>query len=148
VLELRDIEAEEMKQHAEPDPPSLPTLDHDPTISHSQSRGQPLEVITSDLGGFFHELKSAYKTDALYQKFLSHPESHPSFKLSGDYLLRLNHAGETVLCVPKHIHSTTKQSLCGMILQSAHQILGHLDAQRTADYIRRWYWWPYIFANT
>jgi hypothetical protein len=35
VLELRDIEAEEMKQHAEPDPPSLPSLDHDPMISHS-----------------------------------------------------------------------------------------------------------------
>jgi hypothetical protein len=148
VLELRDTEAEEMKQHAEPDPPSLPSLDHDPTISCSQSIGQPLEVITSDSDGFFQELKSAYKTHALYQKVLSHPESHHSFKLSGDYFARLNHAGETVLCIPKHLHLTTKQSLRGMILQSAHQILGHLGAQRTADYIRRWYWWPRIFADT
>jgi hypothetical protein len=107
-----------------------------------------LKVITSDSDGFFQELKSAYKTDALYQKVLSHPESHHFFKLSGDYLPRLNYAGETVLCIPKHMYSTTKQSLRGMILQSAHQILGHLAAQRTADYIRRWYWWPRIFADT
>jgi hypothetical protein len=40
-----------------------------------------------------------------------------------------------VLCVPKHIHTKTKQSLCGMILHSAHLILGHPGAQHTADYV-------------
>jgi hypothetical protein len=137
-----------MKRHAEPDNAQLPIENSNLTIARSRARGQPLEVVTSDSDGFFTELKSAYKTDALYQKVLSHPESHPSFKLSNRYLLRANYAGETVLCVPKHIHSVTKQSLRGMILHSAHHILGHLGAQRTADYICRWYWWPRIFTDT
>jgi hypothetical protein len=34
-----------------------------------------------------------------------------------------------------------------MVLDSAHLILGHLGSQRTSEYIRRWYWWPRIFAD-
>ena len=33
-------------------------------------------------------------------------------------------------------------TVIAMIIAQAHQTLGHLGAQRTTDYIRRWYWWP------
>ena len=28
------------------------------------------------------------------------------------------------------------------VIEQAHTILGHYGAQKTADYIRQWYWWP------
>ena len=33
-------------------------------------------------------------------------------------------------------------SLMATVIKKAHTILGHYGAQKTADYIRRWYWWP------
>jgi hypothetical protein len=30
------------------------------------------------------------------------------------------------------------------VIEQGHLILGHFGAQKTADYIRRWYWWPRI----
>ena len=51
-----------------------------------------------------------------------------------------NCGGEEVLCVP---HAKIKGDMViTMIIAQAHQMLGHLGAQRTMDYIRRWYWWP------
>jgi hypothetical protein len=59
LLEPRDVEAEEMRQHAEPDVP-MPTQGLDPTVAQSRSRGQPLEIATEHPDEFFQELKSAY----------------------------------------------------------------------------------------
>ena len=51
-----------------------------------------------------------------------------------------NRGGEEVLCVP---HTKIMgNTVIAMIIAQAHQTLGHLGAQQTADYIRRWYWWP------
>src|ERR1700692_4236232 len=37
---------------------------------------------------------------------------------------------------------TKDYSLTAIIIEQAHTILGHFGAQKTADYICRWYWWP------
>ena len=51
-----------------------------------------------------------------------------------------NQGGEEVLCIP---HMKAKgDMIIVMIIAQAHQMLGHLRAQWTADYICRWYWWP------
>ena len=47
---------------------------------------------------------------------------------------------QEVLCIPRKI--TKDYSLTATIIDQAHAILGHFGAQKTADYIRRWYWWP------
>jgi hypothetical protein len=124
------------------------TIGPDPSIAQSCPHGEPLEIVTNEPDLFFEELKSAYKEDALYQKILANPSAHPTFTISNGFLLQKNHAGESVLCVPKHTYSKTNQSLRGMVLDSAHHILGHLGSKCTADYVRRWYWWLHIFADT
>ena len=51
-----------------------------------------------------------------------------------------NHSGEEVLCV---LHMKVKGDMViTLIITQAHQMLRHLKAQRTMDYICRWYWWP------
>ena len=51
-----------------------------------------------------------------------------------------NRGGEEVLCVP-HVKAKG-DTVIAMIIAQVHQMLGHLGAQRTADYICRWHWWP------
>ena len=31
-----------------------------------------------------------------------------------------------------------------MIIDNGHQTLGHFGARKTSEYIRRWYWWPFL----
>ena len=35
-------------------------------------------------------------------------------------------------------------SFTATVIDQAHMILGHFGPQKTADNIRRWYWWPKI----
>ena len=39
-------------------------------------------------------------------------------------------------------------SLTAIVIDQAHTILGHFGPQKTADYVRRWYWWPRIGPET
>jgi Integrase zinc binding domain len=50
-----------------------------------------------------------------------------------------NHRGQEVLCIPRVI--TREDSLTAIIIDQAHTVLGHFSTQKTADYIRQWYWW-------
>jgi hypothetical protein len=34
-----------------------------------------------------------------------------------------------------------------IVIEQAHMILGHFSAQKTADYIRHWYWWPRLASE-
>ena len=52
-----------------------------------------------------------------------------------------NCGGEEVLCVP-HAKIKGDTVITMIIVAQAHQMLRHLGAQWTMDYIRRWYWWP------
>src|SRR5262249_18365952 len=53
-----------------------------------------------------------------------------------------NWIGEPVLCIPRARNK--KFSLTAQVIEQAHTTLGHFGPQKTADYIRRWYWWPRI----
>ena len=51
-----------------------------------------------------------------------------------------NWGREEVFCIP---HMKVKgDMIITMIITQAHQMLVHLGAQWTRDYICRWYWWP------
>ena len=39
---------------------------------------------------------------------------------------------------------TKDYSLTTIVIEQAHTILGHFSAQKTVDYICRWYWWPQL----
>jgi hypothetical protein len=50
-----------------------------------------------------------------------------------------------MVCVP--VVPYGNQTMIGVLIDQAHQVVGHYGAQRTAEYLRRWYWWPQISAN-
>jgi len=47
-----------------------------------------------------------------------------------------------VLCLPR------TRALLTQILEQAHGIVGHFRGQRTCEYIKHWYWWPQMVADT
>ena len=53
-----------------------------------------------------------------------------------------NRAGTSVLCIPLVVQN--KRRLTEVIILQAHEVLGHFGPQKTAEYIRRHYWWPRI----
>ena len=72
--------------------------------------------------------------------------NNPSFKEREGFIWTRNRGGEDVVCVPSS--SSTDTTLRTRILEQAHQIVGHYGPERTAEYIRRWYWWPRIYSET
>ena len=91
-------------------------------------------------------LKNSYQDDALFAKVLANPETHQAFDIHNGLIWTKNIGLERVVCLPKGKYG--QQSIRGAVLEQAHQIVGHFGHQRTADYIRRWYWWPTLNPDT
>ena len=90
--------------------------------------------------GLEHTISAGYKDDSVLSKVLNKPEHYLMFKVRNDLIYMDKRGGEEVLCIP---HTKFKgDMIVAMVIVQAHQALGHLGAQRTVDYICRWYWWP------
>jgi transposase InsO family protein len=144
-----DVQAEALNRLPEV-PPEEPAThagsDDDPTIFESRARGENLHAKLSPQDSFLKNLKDAYGTDPLYLKVMEHPDHHSAFEMKDGLLWTKNRGGENVVCVPSGKHG--QKSLHGVILEQAHEVVGHFGPQRTSDYIRRWYWWPKIYVET
>ncbi|KAI0045607.1 hypothetical protein FA95DRAFT_1495292, partial [Auriscalpium vulgare] len=90
-------------------------------------------------GTFIPAVKQGYPDDPLFKKILSNPEAHERFTLREGLITTHNRAGEDVLCVPSTLHG--KRRLTEIVIDLAHTMLGHFGPQKTADYVRRFYWW-------
>ena len=95
---------------------------------------------------FISELQAHYGSDPLFKKICEKPKDHPRFTVSQEsgLIWTTNLAGEKVICVPKSPRHA--RSLRTLVLEAGHRVVGHYGPQRTADYLRRWYWWPGIFG--
>ncbi|RPD72494.1 hypothetical protein L226DRAFT_424841, partial [Lentinus tigrinus ALCF2SS1-7] len=84
-------------------------------------------------------VKTGYEADPLFSKILEAPQDHKRFTLRDGFIYTTNRCGEEVLCLPraKFKNKTTTQ----IVLDQAHETIGHYGAQCTAEYIRRWFWW-------
>ena len=89
---------------------------------------------------FLDKVKRGYRKDMLFSKVLEDKEKYSLFQYRDGYLYTENRGGQEVLCIPRVVMKD--YSLTATVIEQAHTILGHYGAQKTADYIRRWYWWP------
>lgn len=114
----------------------------DPTVFESRQRGSDLRAQVNRDDSFETAIRNGYADDTLFSKVLQHPEHHAAFSVRDGLIWSKNVGGEDVLCVPSS--KSMAQSILGTIIEQAHSIVGHFGPQRTAEYIRRWYWWPKI----
>ncbi|KAJ3831171.1 hypothetical protein F5878DRAFT_647874 [Lentinula raphanica] len=138
--ELRDTEAKLLQENQEPDlVNSEGEADgYNPTILESRARGiEPIPVVLGP-DDFVKEVKKLSAKDALLQKILEHPSDHKGFRVIDEVIYTTNRSGEEVMCIPGGKSSSGK-TLRGLLLEQAHEIVGHFGEQRTSDYVRRWY---------
>ncbi|KAI0038192.1 hypothetical protein FA95DRAFT_1505977, partial [Auriscalpium vulgare] len=102
-------------------------------------QGLPLRPVVEREGTFLPAVIHGYADDPTFKKILSDPKAHERFTVHGDLITTHNRAGEEVLCVPSTLHG--KRRLTEIVIDLAHTMLGHFGPQKTADYIRRFYWW-------
>ena len=122
------------------------------TVNESRTRGENLRKRMKQNDSFVQALKDNYPKDPLFSKVMKAPKDHPTFRVHDGLIWTRNSNKEWVVCLPKG--RTDNESIRGMVIDQAHTVLGHFGPQRTADYIRRWYWWPRLqpdmqsFCNT
>ena len=141
--EDRDIEAEELlKAQKEPEATTAPGGD-DPTWAEAITEGPSLPETLNAGIDILEEAKKGYAADKVLSRVVSKPLEHPSFRVSGDgSLWTKGRLGTEVLCIP---HAKVgRRFLTEVVVEHAHQTLGHMGAQKTEEYIRRWFWWPRI----
>jgi hypothetical protein len=112
----------------------------DPTVFESQARGPDLHVHMSEHEPLNNDIEKGYTHDKVFQKIFEKPEDHPGFQIWENFVWMKNRGGEDVLCVP--VSASKDTTLHGCIIEQAHSIVGHFGPLKTAEYIRRWYWWP------
>jgi len=114
--------------------------DEDPTIFDSISEGPELRKHVEKASDFLDRVRQGYTKDILFSKIIKEKERHSSFTYRDGLFYSRNRGGLEVLCIPRVV--TKDYSLTATVIEQAHTILGHFGSQKTADYIRRWYWWP------
>ena len=86
---------------------------------------------------FKQRIRAGYKNDKLLALVIEKPEDYLTFTVRDNLIWRKNIRGDEVLCLPRDCELLLK------ILIQAHEAVGHFGSQRTDEYIRQWYWWPY-----
>ena len=119
-----------------------PEDEDDPTIFESISNGPELRKHIEKATDFLKRVRIGYAKDPLFSKVMDNKSHYPSFECRDGLLYTRNCGKDKVLCIPRVI--TRDYSLTAIVIEQGHTILGHFSAQKTADYIRRWYWWPRI----
>jgi len=142
TTEERELQAAEMTNNRRGTevPEGTPEGEDDPTIFESISNGPELRTHVEKVTHFLDRVKRGYEKDTLFVKVIKEKERYPSFKYREGLLYTNNRGGQEVLCIPRVV--TREDSLTAIVIDQAHTVLGHFSAQKTADYIRRWYWWP------
>ena len=142
-VEERDVLAATLAASAEQDPTSAlhpSPIEDDPMIFESRAKGPDLRVLVLGEDSIDSDIQLGYQKDSMLSKIIDHPKHHPDFTVRDGYVWHLNKGGEEVLCIPTDVKGGPQ--IHGHIIERAHVVVGHFGPQRTADYIRRWYWWP------
>jgi hypothetical protein len=95
---------------------------------------------------FVEAIRRGYAHDKFFIKLEANPSDFKGFSKGEDGLRRTeNHRKDKVVCVPMVLFGN--QTTIGTLVDQAHRVVGHYGAQRTAEYLQRWYWWPQLTAN-
>ena len=138
----RDEIAKQLSSQTRAKEVSVDTLaeEDDTSLFDALSTGPELRKHIEKANDFLDKVKMGYGKDTLFSKIIKEKEKYSLFRYREGLLYTDNRGGHEVLCIPRVI--TKDYSITATVMEQAHTILGHYGAQKTADYIRRWYWWP------
>jgi transposase InsO family protein len=106
---------------------------------NSGSPSSPLRVHVEG-EDFLEIVRKGYTKDVLFSKIVSNVQQHPRYALKDGLLYFTNAVGSSVVAIPGSLSKGRR--VTEIVIDQAHQIVGHKAARKTRDYIARWYWWP------
>lgn len=150
---MRDIEASELAESLNGNPTSVyddPTdgIDKpsDVTLEDSLRSGPDLTPVYIEDNLFSKAVEAAYQEDTFFKLILDDPEANRAFHVRDGMVWMMNNSGVDVVCILRGTYM--EHSLHEVILDQAHEVLGHYGYQCTSEYVCRWYWWPKIVSDT
>ena len=115
--------------------------DDDIIIYTSGGNGKPLLASIEKEFDLNEIIMKFYQQDKIYSKILGNPKAHAKFGVKEELIFTKNNLSRDVICVsPKAIHKG--KQLIKIIINHAHNIIGHFGQFKTSQYIRRYFWWP------
>jgi Integrase zinc binding domain len=86
-------------------------------------------------------LRDTYHKDAMFSKIMAHTDAHKKFGIRDKLIWTKNQLRRDIVCVPQHIFHGERRMI-EIIIDHAHQTVGHYSQLKTSNYIPRAYWWP------
>ena len=122
-------------------------LDEDPSLEEALNYEgvTPLRNHVENTADFMKDVRTGYKKDTLFSKIMEAPTNYPLFTKRDGLIYAKNKKKQEVLCIPRTLHKQCR--LTEIIIDQGHTVLGHFGSKKTADYIRRWYWWPSLGSD-
>ena len=113
--------------------------DKDTIIYTSGSNGKPLLASIEKEFDLNQVIRKFYQQDKIYSKILENPKAHAKFEVKEELIFTKNNLSRDVICIsPKAIHKGKR--LIEIIIDHAHNIIGHFGQFKTSQYIRRYFW--------
>src|ERR1700677_2376549 len=141
--EDRVFEAEQMAEAPRianiPDP-AIDDEGGDLTVTDVQNGPSLRKVVFGDKT-FSEAVKDGYKSDTTFTKVIDNLGHYPIFRVMDGLIHTKNRLGDNCVCAPRSLLKG-KRSLPEIVIDQAHDTLGHLGAQKTSEYTRQWFWWP------
>ena len=112
------------------------------TITHTSANNEkPLLTMIKKEFNINKTIMKFYRQDKIYSKILENPKVNMRFGVRQGLIFTKNNLSRDVICIsPKAIHKG--KWLIKIIIDHAHNIIGHYGQFETAQYIRRYFWWP------
>ena len=87
-----------------------------------------------------------YWQDKIYSKILENPKPHVKFEVKERLIFTKNNILRDVVCISQKAIHKGKQ-LIKIIIDHTHSVVGHFGQLKIAQYIRRYFWWPFMSHN-
>ena len=127
--------------------PAEQEQEDDDTITHTLANsGKLLLMVIEKEFDLNKTIMKFYQQDKIYSKILENPKAHMRFGVRQGLIFTKNNLSRDVICIsPKAIHKG--KQVIEIIINHAHNIIGHYVQFKTAQYIRRYFWWPSMSHN-
>ena len=91
-------------------------------------------------------VKNTYCKDMICVKIIAQPDAYPRFSIWEGLIWTKNQLKHDVICIPQDTFQRGRR-LIEIIINHAHQTIGHYGQWKTSNYIQRSYWWLQMATN-
>ena len=91
-------------------------------------------------------VKNTYHKDTICAKIIAQPDAHLRFGIQEGLIWTKNQLKHDVICIPQDAFQRGRR-LIEIIIDHAHQTIGHYGQWKTSNYIQQSYWWPQMATD-